>query len=157
MKMYWWVQRGRLIILWQYSSVEMNIRHGWVLKMSLWRIIWYWIFGICDCTRATGSQTEWSPDVSRSSDYHLILIFAQPDFFAHVNFCMFVYLHIKLILYFHRLHYHRPCFINFAHFHLCLHTLTFHNACVRKWPEKLRRYAPTKENPVEPYLSINQH
>ena len=27
----------------------------------------------------------------------------------------------------------------------------------QKWPEKLRRYAPTKENLVEPYLSINQH
>ena len=26
-----------------------------------------------------------------------------------------------------------------------------------KLPEKLRRYAPTKENPIEPYLSINQH
>ena len=38
-KMYWSVQSGRLIILWQYSSVEMNIRHGWVFKMSLWRII----------------------------------------------------------------------------------------------------------------------
>ena len=27
---------------------------------------------------------------------------------------------------------------------------------VKKWPEKLRRYAPTKENLVEPYLSVNQ-
>ena len=27
----------------------------------------------------------------------------------------------------------------------------------QKWPEKLRRYAPAKENLVEPYLSINQH
>ena len=26
-----------------------------------------------------------------------------------------------------------------------------------KWPEKLRMYAPTKENLAEPYLSINQH
>ena len=28
---------------------------------------------------------------------------------------------------------------------------------IEKWPEKHRRYAPTKENQVEPYLSINQH
>ena len=28
---------------------------------------------------------------------------------------------------------------------------------IKKWPEKLRRYAPTKESLVEPYLSINQH
>ena len=26
---------------------------------------------------------------------------------------------------------------------------------VKKWPEKLRRHAPTKEKPVETYLSIN--
>ena len=25
----------------------------------------------------------------------------------------------------------------------------------KKWPEKLWRYAPTKENPIEPYFSID--
>ena len=28
---------------------------------------------------------------------------------------------------------------------------------LKKWPEKLRRYAPATENLAEPYLSINQH
>ena len=65
----------------------------WCLIFNSWSLIFnilsstYRIFGICDCTRSSGAQTEWSPDVSRSSDYYLILIFAHPDLFASFHIC----------------------------------------------------------------------